>query len=216
MRRALTSIAALLVLALAAACGSGDPEPTPTDTPTTTPTVTETSEPTPEPTPTPIAYTGIETIDEIIFWVDQKQLDQLLGVLEWQETPCTTSTNEGPGGPPQCEAGQANGTVVRVFPLAKCEGEFVRDPGNDLFLFITQAEALHSVVEAPDYERPNPAWPVGDTFINYRSNLAGEEVGIRLVIEDGQIVMIFFGCNHPPDLLLEDGGEALPVIYRAS
>jgi hypothetical protein len=197
-----------------AACGEDDPAPA-TATVTATASATTSSTPTPTAAPTAEPVTGIPEVDVVIAAVEAKNLDALLALVEWQETACTTVTGQGAGGPPQCEVGQADGTVVRIFPIAACEGYTVRDPGGEMFKFIGEVAALHSVVEAPTYERPSPWWPVGDYYVNFRADVSGEPVGMRLVIEDGKIVLIFFGCNHPPALLLEDGGTPLHVIYLA-
>lgn len=214
-RYLLIPFAVTAALALVA-CGEEDPPlATPTPTPTATASATASSTPTPTPEPTAEPVTGIPEVDVVIAAVEAKDLDALLALVEWQETACTTETGQGAGGPPPCETGQADGTVVRVFPIAGCEGYTVRDPGGEMFEFIGEVDALHSVVEAPTYERPAPWWPVGDYYVNFSADLSGEPVGLRLVIEDGKIVLIFFGCNHQPDLLLEDGGAPLPVIYMA-
>src|SRR3546814_17640165 len=60
----------------------------------------------------------IPEVDVVIAAVEAKDLDALLALVEWQETACTTETGQGAGGPPPCETGQADGTVVRVFPNA--------------------------------------------------------------------------------------------------
>ncbi|PKN81388.1 MAG: hypothetical protein CVU47_06985 [Chloroflexi bacterium HGW-Chloroflexi-9] len=212
-RYLLIPFAVTAALALVA-CGEDDPAPaTATVTATVSATASGTPTPTAEPTAEPV--TGIPEVDVVIAAVEAKNLDALLALVEWQETACTTVTGQGAGGPPQCEAGQADGTVVRVFPIAGCEGYTVRDPGGEMFKFIGEVEALHSVVEAPTYARPAPWWPVGDYYVNFQADVSGEPVGLRLVVEDGKIVLIFFGCNHQPELLLQDGGATLPVIYMA-
>lgn len=209
IRRALIALSLVVALGLAA-CADEDPAPTTIPTSTATPeaTATASTSPTPEADPT-----GIAEVDEVIAMVAAKDIPGLVDRVAWIETECRTV--EGLGGPPRCEDGEAEGTVVRVLPAAACEGYFVREADTLIGSFVQQAQRLHSVVEAPTYERQEPYWPVGDYYINYVADVFGEQVGHRLVIEDGQIALLFFGCNHPPALLLQDGGQDLPVVYLA-
>jgi hypothetical protein len=211
--------ASLLLLALGAlllgACRDGsDSTPVPV-TPTATPTASASPSPTAATTePTPSAPTGIMEVDAVIAAVESRDESALGALLAWQETACETPRGMGAGGPPACEQGEADGTVVRVLPVAGCEGYFVREAGPTLTAFLADAGDLHSVIEAPNYERPEPYWPVGDVYINFRAVMGGEPVGTRLVVEDGRVVLVFFGCNHRPEELLLDGGQPLPVIYQ--
>ncbi|MQC19071.1 MAG: hypothetical protein DWG83_00660 [Chloroflexi bacterium] len=205
-----------LVALLLGACVEDDPAPVPA-TPTATPTATATASPSPTAAPTeatPSTPTGIVEVDAVIAAVEARDARALAALLTWQETACVTPRGMGAGGPPECEQGETNGTAARVLPVAGCEGYFVRDAGSTLTDFLADAGALHSVVEAPNYDRPEPYWPVGDVYINFRAVMGGEPVGTRLVLEEGRVVLVFFGCNHRPEDLMRDGGQPLPVIYQ--
>ncbi len=109
--------------------------PAPTSTqpavvePTAAPAATATAPPEPSATATrpartfsnPVGNPAFETLTEAILRADAGKLAALTVLLELE---CTLQL--GIGGPPRCAAGEAEGTVVRVFPFHGCEGEHIR------------------------------------------------------------------------------------------
>jgi hypothetical protein len=212
-RLALLGILPLLLL-LAAACSEANGStPDPGNQPGATPTTPAQPSATPSPVPDVSSPTGIPAVDAAINAVLNGNIAALDGMIEYQDAACV-ATQHGAGGPPICVEGEVAGTTVRVFPVAYCEGTFSRDARLILEDFVSQGLALHSVVQAPDEPRVEPYWPVGDTFVNFVSSIDSREVGTRLVIEDGKIVMAFFGCLHTPGDLMQHRGEPLEVIYQ--
>lgn len=212
-------------LALLASCGGDDAEPRSTVSPTATSSITATpvSSATGSPTPSatrepevtpPVASqpTGIASVDAVIAAVADGDAAALASLSMMQSAECIGPDSDGLGGPPRCEAGETPGTVVEVFPLAYCEGTFARDPLPAFESFTAMVTGLHSVVEAPAEPRTSPIWPIGDYWINFVADFAGQEVGVQLVVEDDAIVLAFFGCAHTPEGLMQYRGLPLPVI----
>jgi hypothetical protein len=212
-------------LALLIGCSGGDggprltPSPAATSSVTGTPAPSATGSPTESATPDPEATpqgasqpTGIAAVDAVIAAVEERDADALARLTTMQSAECVGPETEGLGGPPRCETGEAVGTVIEVFPLAYCEGTFVRDAFPALESFVAMVTGLHSVVEARSVPRPSPIWHTGDYWINFTADFFGQEVGVQLVVEDDALVLVFFGCLHTPESLMQYRGLPLPVI----
>jgi len=225
MHRALTFLGACLIAVSTVACDETEgPDGTPsatTATATTTtpppetpsPSATAPSPPTAGPGEPEVAprRSGDPSIDAVIEAVEQQDVPALLELTEMQSVACVASM-EGLGGPPLCREGEAEGTLVDVFPAAYCEGVLDHFPGTVLGQFASAARGPYAVAEGPDEERAVPYWPVGDTFIVFHTESATGDSAGRLVLEDGRIVMAAFGCPGTPEEEVSWRGDALPLI----
>jgi hypothetical protein len=171
--------------------------------------------PLPRPTvagPAASPPTGIVEVDAVIAAVLDGDTRALARLVVLQSAECMSPDVQGLGGPPRCEPGESPGTRVEAFPASQCEGFFVRDPAPVLQQFVSQAVGLHSVVRAPAEPRSEPYWPVGEYWVNFTAEFVPQTTGARLVLEDGALVLAFFGCGHTPESLMEHRGRALPVV----
>jgi hypothetical protein len=68
--------------------------------------------------------TGNADVDEVIAAVESGDPGRLRDLIRFTTIPCTRA--EGLGGPPKCEAGEADGTPLEVLPFLGPEGHFLR------------------------------------------------------------------------------------------
>jgi len=180
---------------------------------TRTPPASSTPSPRPTTAGTPASSpTGLMEVDAAIAAVLAGDTPALERLVVLQSAECMSPEVQGLGGPPRCEPGESPGTRVEAFPASQCEGFFVRDPAPVLQQFVSQTVGLHSVVRAPAEPRSEPYWPIGEYWVNFTAEFGPQTAGARLVLEDGALVLAFFGCGHTPESLMEHRGQALPVV----
>lgn len=145
----------------------------------------------------PETRTGIAEIDRVIDVVLKGDPPELLAIMHFLSTGCTTQ--DGLGGPPRCEAGQAEGSLVSVFPFLGPEGHFLRqtDAAEWQGLSVSGLYAVYRVSESV-YSDPNyPAGEYGiifladDDFTDYTFNVTGGMV-VRIDNGFGEIPQIDF------------------------
>jgi len=119
--------------------------------------------------------TGIAGVDEVLAAVESSDVQVLRDLVRFTTVGCTKA--EGMGGPPKCDAGEAEGTLVTVLPLIGSEGSFMReaDLSNFLPIEMTGIFAVYSVSASAYSEEAYPA---------------GEYAAVFATIED-QIFVVF-------------------------
>ena len=158
--------------------------------------------------------TGIEGVDAVIAAVASYDLGGLIEMTDAGEQACVEQV--GDAAEVQCDPdkGETAGDSVAVFPVAYCEGTLSRDLGNTYRALLSYAPELHGVVEAPPDEPDRPVWRRGDYYLVYRLH---SEVGIpeaaRVVVDaDGNILVLWYGCDPSLEELMRHNGEPLPVV----
>lgn len=120
----LTFFRSVLVIALVAGVGvgcTGEKQQPATATPATAPGATAA----PSATATPGANAAeVATLRQVVAAIESGSPSLVRSLISLSSRPCTLKS-EGPGSPPQCPAGTAEGTPVDVFPAAGCEGYFL-------------------------------------------------------------------------------------------
>ncbi|MCK9486622.1 MAG: hypothetical protein M0R73_07965 [Dehalococcoidia bacterium] len=183
--------------------------------PTATPADAGTASPTTTPTPTaggvPQAVTGIAEVDLLIQAVAEADVDALVERTHTQAVPCTTE--QGAGGPPQCQEGDEQSTPYTVFPVIGCEGGWTDDPETLWTRFVQEAGSLYAATEA-GFEANE--WPQPDVYLIFPRTItggAGGEGAARLhVSEDGAILAYWEGCQAPLEELMQYDNQELEVI----
>src|SRR4051794_19392686 len=74
-------------------------------------------------TPLRNSYTGMQDVNTIIDALIEQDTDTIQSHVQFIQLPCTHQN--GLGGPPKCEEGQEEGTVVEVFPILGTEGFYL-------------------------------------------------------------------------------------------
>jgi hypothetical protein len=181
---------------MAACAAPATPEPTPAPTiqpPTAAPA-----------TATPAAglyypdetRTNIEAVDRVIEAVLSGDRQQMASLVHYAVTGCTHA--EGLGGPPKCEAGQAEDTPVEVFPVLGSEGSYVTRE-NIEGVFPEGDYALQAAFNVPgDLAPEGDYWPVGDYGILFAERETG--AAMTMLVTEAGIVRIAYG-GAPTNLL---------------
>jgi len=172
-------------------------------------------------TPTPLASidigyppdtrTGIKAIDHVIDVIMQEDIQGRLDLVRFTTTACTTLN--GLGGPPSCEPGEADGTLVESFPVSNGEGHFAR-PDKIQEVFDFTAQGLFAVYVVPEDAYQKDYWPAGEYGIIFTSQDGGYPHVINVLVEDAFIVRLDFIPGWPPfDMVLGKSDEfILPPI----
>jgi hypothetical protein len=176
-----------------------------------------------EPSASVDPQTGVEGVDDVLDAVRGYDLNTLLqSALTGMETLPLAACTETPQGvgdfPCDSKNGEAEGTEVRVFPVAYCEGALERDPAVPLAQFLNMVPELVAVVMAPVEPSRSELYPNGAYWIVYDLGAPDSQMGVRLhLTETGALTAIWYGCGVEPDrLLLDEQGEPLPVILEAA
>jgi Tol biopolymer transport system component len=145
--------------------------------------------------------TGIEDVDAIIDAVESRDSRVLRHLLQFTPIACTANLL-GLGGPPLCRPDEADGTIVDAFPVASCEGLYLRpDEMDGLLDSLTVGQlSLYAV-----YVPKAGSWPGGDYVAVFarpvsQAGVIAEEV----FITDGRIVGVGDGCGVAPEATVQD------------
>ena len=194
---ALTMIAASLMVF--AACGDGDDtDAAPaTGSPTAGPTNVPRS-PTPDASPTPASDgpSGIVSVDEAIEFMLAGDFEAVEGLFQFQDVACEVDVM-GAGGPPQCQADEADGAEVEGLPVSQCEGAFLR--ADDIFFaqrLRDQAMTLYAVFNAPAVVYPEGDYAVLFSFV--RPETPDQTLALELMMDDEGVTGVNFGCGEDP------------------
>ena len=144
----------------------------------------------------PYMRTGIKEIDQVIDVMMDKDIDARLDLVHFTTTPCTTTT-DGLGGPPKCELGEVDGTIVDAFPVSSGEGYYVR-PENIQRIFGFTVRGLIAVYVVPEDAYHTDYWPAGEYGLIFTSEDGGSPHVITVLVEDGLIVRLEFNPGWPP------------------
>ena len=126
--------------------------------------------------------TGVKEVDAVLAVVESGDPQQLRDLIRFTTVGCTKA--EGLGGPPKCQGGEAEGTLVEVLPFLGSEGHFLwaADVSNFPGVDVT---SLYAVYKVSDSAYSEEAYPVGE----YAVMFVGDEnqPGIVIQIRDGVV-----------------------------
>ncbi len=129
---------------------------------------------------------------------DRKEL------VSYSTTACTLA--DGLGGPPKCEEGEVEGTMVQVLPVSSGEGTFARPDSVDQSLDFT-VMGLYAVYRVDASESQTDYWPAGEYGIVFTREMNQVPFPVTILVEDGRIVRI----DHHFGQTAEDIIGQLPV-----
>lgn len=142
----------------------------------------------PPPTRPPSAAPATDNLKPVAEAFLAGDVDAVRGLLEYTVTPCTTA--EGLGGPPKCEAGEPDGTIVRAFPISGPEGHFARPDYIDDVLnsALEGVRAVYAVYRVPDDVYRADYWPAGEYGIVFDHAPNDVSVPLAALAQEGRIV----------------------------
>lgn len=145
--------------------------------------------------------TGEEEIDAVLEGVASGKVKDLHALLQFNRVECTRQ--DGLGGPPKCEEGEAEGTVVEVLPFLGGEGSFLRKKDLENWKGI-DVSGIYAIYEVSPEVYSDDYYPAGEQTILLASSRDDQPVALRL--RDGKIVRI--------DYLFDFGMESLDAIVQ--
>jgi len=215
-----TMICLLISILLLSACvpvASAEPI-TPTTVPTATekpkipePSATSTEIPTATEEPKSSDYyplstrTGIADVDEVLAAVESGDVQALRALVRFTKVGCTKA--EGMGGPPKCQAGEAEGTLVNVLPLLGPEGSFIHEAELSNFqpMDMTGIFAMYSVSASAYAEE---AYPAGEYAVMFTT--IEDQIFIVFQIREGIVRMdTVFSPTSRDTVIRRDASELI-------
>ena len=145
---------------------------------------------------TAVSSTGSPELDQVIEVVLGGDQGELRELIHFTQTKCTHA--EGLGGPPKCQSGEAEGTVVEVLPFLGPEGGFIRKSEIETWGGI-QVSKLFAVYETSDAVYSEENYPKGEFALVFIED-SETQLSYTLQVTDGKIVRIDHGFEFPPQI----------------
>lgn len=196
---------------LLAGCAPKLPEPVDTLVPVTETAVSSEPAATEDSVPPNAGYyplstrTGNADVDAVIAAVESGDSRQLQDLIRFTDIPCTKA--EGLGGPPKCEAGEAEGTPHTVLPILGSEGHFMREADLADFPGIS-VTGIHAVYKLSDSAYSEEAYPAGEYAVAF---IGGEnQPDVVLHIRDGIVrIDYLYSPNSLDEVIQRDALELI-------
>jgi hypothetical protein len=146
----------------------------------------------------------LEEIKPVIEAILSGSITDRADLVSYTTTACTTA--DGLGGPPKCEPGEAEGTLVEVLPVLAGEGSFSRPESVEGALDFVVMDML-AAYRVPADAFQADYWPAGKYGVIFTREMNAVPMPVTVFVEDGRIVRLqhHMGIN-PQDLI-----EQLPV-----
>lgn len=155
--------------------------------------------------PTPAA--APPAITELVGRLAAGDVGALLGAVRYEEVPCV-SRPLGIGGPPVCPRGVPEGTALSLLPVSTCEAELW--DGQALAAALARLGTLEVMGV---FRWPGGSYDAGPVVLTpdhvalfALRGPSGERLAFELLLEDGAVVGLKFGCGEPPEELAERQG----------
>jgi hypothetical protein len=187
MKRSFPVVFFLLVL-LISACAPVTPGPQETEV-APRPTVVQGSHPL-------TTRTGNEEIDHILAAIANGDVEMLRSLIKFTTAECMQL--EGLGGPPKCQEGEAEGTLVEVLPSIGSEGSFPRKAEIENWPGV-EVSGLYAIYEVSPAVVAEQYYPIGKYAILFVSEENHPAISLR--VDNGGIVRVDYLFDTSPDAL---------------
>jgi hypothetical protein len=160
--------------------------------------------------PAPAAEAAVPHLEALVSAAATGSSEDLLDLVQLSQLPCTTV--EGLGGPPKCQAGEAEGTLVEVLPVLGPEGHHMRRTELSSWTGIDGAQ-LYAAFRTSESVYSDEFYPAGEYGVAF---LLPDEANVVVfqVTQDG-IVRLDYHVPQTIDDLLEQSevilGPASPL-----
>jgi hypothetical protein len=125
--------------------------------------------------PAPAAEAAVPHLEALVSAAATGSSEDLLDLVQLSQLPCTTV--EGLGGPPKCQAGEAEGTLVEVLPVLGPEGHHMRRTELSSWTGIDGAQ-LYAAFRTSESVYSDEFYPAG-------------EYGVAFLLPDEANVVVF-------------------------
>jgi len=146
-------------------------------------------------------------VDRVVEAVRANNHQALVDMVGYQQLACSNAS-VATGEVPRCRFGEAEGTVVEVVRYGGCEGAYLRrdDVPNAIQHLLDPRPQVYAAFKAPE------DWAQGDYAVVLTSSEQGRPVATELVLENGKIVVLDFGCGETPQQRTEGIDRARFVL----
>ncbi len=152
-------------------------------------------------------YDPLPAIVRLVEEITSGDVDAVLAAVRYQRIACVVRPR-GIGGPPPCPPGVADGTELELLPVGTCEAELWDEETLASSLRRLGALALVGV-----YRWPGGAYDAGPLALTPEhvalfayQGPAGDRLAFEVLLEDGMVVGLEFGCGETPEALAERQG----------
>lgn len=153
--------------------------------------------------------TGIADVDAVLAAVESGDAQALRDLVRFTTIGCVKT--DGMGGPPKCQDGEAEGTLVHVLPFMGIEGSFVyeSDLPNLLFSDVLGIYAVYAVSESAYSEE---AYPAGKYAVMFATET--DQVFIVYQIREGIVRIDTVFSPSSRDAMLQRDASDLILIPK--
>lgn len=109
--------------------------------------------------------------------------------IQFVDIPCTNA--DGLGGPPKCDAGMEEGTLVEIFPVGAGEGTYYTPESIDTYLNLWVKD-LYAVYKISPNQFQEPYWPAGEYALLFDRNENNIPFPITVFVENEKIVRLIY------------------------
>ena len=109
---------------------------------------------------------------------------------------------DGLGGPPKCEPGQAEGSLVQVLPILSGEGTFATQQGIDQALDFEVMD-LYAIYHLPQDNFPADYWSIGEYGLIFSRQMNAVPFPLTVFTQDGRIVQLQHHMGITPEEILK-------------
>ena len=148
--------------------------------------------------PPQTAEAAVPHLDALVSAASSGSSEEVLDLIQFSSLPCTTV--EGMGGPPKCQAGEAEGTLVEALPVLGPEGHHMRREDFSSWTGIDGAQ-LYAAFRTPESIFSDEFYPAGEYGVAFRLP-DGANVVVFQVTQEG-IVRLDYHLPPTIDELLE-------------
>ena len=143
--------------------------------------------------------TGVPEVDAVIQAVLAGDQETLRGFVRYAPVACSMDSQMGVE---FCRPDEEDGTLVDALQLADCEGHYVRPDkidGTLAYLLEGNPKLYGAYPGSPSASLPGDYTAV----FSVQGPEPGQVFGVELLIDDGGIVFIDFGCGQSPEQLAQ-------------
>ena len=150
--------------------------------------------------------TGVLEVDRVLAAVASNDPRELQALVRYTAAPCTRA--DGLGGPPRCQEGETEGTMLEVLPFIASEGGHIRrsEIGNWQGI---DANAVYAVYRVSGYALNEQYYPPGEYLVIFMPDEYGGYAALR--VAEGGIVRVdtLMGVDTLQTVIDRDTAEAI-------